>query len=125
MCGECGAFYGPKVWHSNSKYRRVVWQCNHKFRNDEKCNTPHLNEEKIKEIFVEAFNSLVESKDEVLKDYETIIQTLIDTASIDRERARLQNECEVVAELIRKSVEENAQSVINQEEYQQNYTQLG
>ncbi|WP_350344214.1 hypothetical protein PRVXT_000597 [Proteinivorax tanatarense] len=25
-CGECGAFYGPKVWYSNSKYRRVVWQ---------------------------------------------------------------------------------------------------
>ena len=124
VCGECGAFYGPKVWHSNSKYRRVVWQCNHKFRNEEKCNTPHLNEKKIKEIFIEVFNSLIESKDEVLKNYETIIQTLTDTTAIDNERARLQSECEVVAEIIRKSVEENAQSVLNQEEYQQSYNQL-
>ena len=24
VCGECGSYYGAKVWHSNSKYRRVV-----------------------------------------------------------------------------------------------------
>lgn len=52
------------------------------------------------------------------------IQTLTDTTAIDKDRARLQNECEVVAELIRKSVEENAQSALNQEEYEQLYTQL-
>lgn len=25
-CGCCGGWYGSKVWHSNDKYRRVVWQ---------------------------------------------------------------------------------------------------
>ena len=25
VCGDCGAFYGPKVWHSNRKYRRIIW----------------------------------------------------------------------------------------------------
>ena len=29
-CGECGCWYGSKVWHSNSKYRKVIWRCNHK-----------------------------------------------------------------------------------------------
>lgn len=24
VCGECGSFYGSKVWHSISKYRRVI-----------------------------------------------------------------------------------------------------
>lgn len=28
-CGQCGEWYGSKTWHSTSKYRRVVWQCNH------------------------------------------------------------------------------------------------
>lgn len=36
-CGECGSWYGSKVWHSNDKYRRVIWQCNHKFDGDTKC----------------------------------------------------------------------------------------
>ena len=30
-CGDCGNWYGPKVWHSNDAYRKVIWQCNHKF----------------------------------------------------------------------------------------------
>lgn len=28
VCGDCGNFYGSKVWHSDSKYRQVIWQCN-------------------------------------------------------------------------------------------------
>lgn len=48
-CGDCGSWYGSKVWHSNDKYRRVIWQCNHEFDGGEKCSTPHLDEEKIKE----------------------------------------------------------------------------
>ncbi len=42
VCSCCGGFFGSKVWHSTSKYRRVIWQCNHKFQNGEKCKTPHL-----------------------------------------------------------------------------------
>ena len=30
VCGDCGEYYGPKVWHSTDKYRRVIWQCNGK-----------------------------------------------------------------------------------------------
>ena len=37
-CGDCGGWYGSKVWHSNSKYRKVIFQCNHKFKNDCKCS---------------------------------------------------------------------------------------
>ena len=30
ICGDCGSYFGAKVWHSNSKYRRVIYQCNSK-----------------------------------------------------------------------------------------------
>ena len=30
-CGDCGSWYGSKTWHSTSKYRQKIWQCNHKF----------------------------------------------------------------------------------------------
>lgn len=35
-CGDCGGWYGSKVWHSNTKYRRRVWRCNYKYENDDK-----------------------------------------------------------------------------------------
>ena len=31
-CGECGSWYGPKVWHSTDKYRKVIWRCNPQVR---------------------------------------------------------------------------------------------
>nr|WP_242942239.1 recombinase family protein [Clostridium sp. USBA 49] len=42
ICGDCGSFYGRKVWHSNDKYRKVIWQCNSKYNNEEKCKRHHL-----------------------------------------------------------------------------------
>ena len=39
VCGCCGGLYGSKIWHSADKYRRVIWQCNSKFKGKAKCNT--------------------------------------------------------------------------------------
>lgn len=33
ICADCGSSFGRKVWHSNDKYRRVVYRCNKKFEN--------------------------------------------------------------------------------------------
>ncbi len=63
VCGDCGAFFGPKVWHSDSKYRRIIWQCNEKFNGEKKCATPHLREEDIKARFLAAFNQLLGSNE--------------------------------------------------------------
>lgn len=46
-----GSFFGSKVWNSTSKYHRVSWQCNNKFKGDHKCERPHLDEEPIKARF--------------------------------------------------------------------------
>ena len=39
----------PTFWLKSSetrlKYRRVIWQCNGKFKGEHKCETPHLDEE--------------------------------------------------------------------------------
>lgn len=118
VCGECGSFYGSKVWHSTSKYRRVIWQCNAKFKNDKKCSTPHLYEDRIKQAFVEAFNSLIENKEEIL------IQALTDTTKLDKESFKLQSELEVVTEMLRKCVEENSHTALNQTEYEERYKTL-
>ena len=30
ICGECGAAFGSKVWHSTDPYRKVSWRCHQK-----------------------------------------------------------------------------------------------
>lgn len=34
VCGDCGSYFGSKVWNSTSKYHRVFWQCNGKFKGE-------------------------------------------------------------------------------------------
>ena len=58
VCADCGEFFGSKVWHSNSKYRTVIWQCNDKFGGEKKCATPHITETDLKERFLVAYNKL-------------------------------------------------------------------
>ena len=50
-CGDCGGWYGSKVWHSTDQYRKVVYRCNHKYK-DEKCQTPHVTEDEVKALFI-------------------------------------------------------------------------
>jgi len=124
VCGQCGGFYGSKVWHSNSKYRRVIWQCNHKFTNQEKCRTPHLYEEDIKKAFVDSFNNMIKNKDEILREYKEIMDRLNDTSALDREDDKLREGLEAVTTLLRSCVDENARSVLNQAEYTKRYSEL-
>ncbi len=121
VCGCCKGIFGPKVWHSNSKYRRTIWQCNNKFKGEKKCATPHLDEETLKRLFVEAFNSLIEDKEAIISSYDAIIQALTDTTALDKETEKVQGECDVVLELMRKLVDENAHTALDQEDYGRRY----
>ena len=89
VCGDCGSFYGAKVWNSNNKYRRVVWQCNNKFKGGHRCGTPHLDEKTIKARFVDAFNAVLGGKDDILADCRLMQTTLTDCTGIDAEIERL------------------------------------
>ena len=124
VCGDCGTIYGAKVWHSNSKYRRTVWQCNGKFKGAEKCSTPHFYEDQLKEVFVNAMNSLIADRDSVIEAYEDILRSVARNKDLEAERDSLQDESDVVLELMRKMVLENSRTALDQSEYQHRYNAL-
>ena len=120
-CGDCGSWYGSKVWHSNDKYRRVVWQCNHKFDGGEKCTTPHLDEETIKQLFIKALNIIGKEKDLILAGFGEVKDTAFETGELEAEARQLNGEMNVAAELIQKCIGANAHIAQNQGEYVKRY----
>lgn len=72
ICGDCGSYYGSKVWHSNSKYRKIIYRCNSKY-DDEKCTTPSIDEERLKELFVEGINKLISDKKEIISNIKELL----------------------------------------------------
>lgn len=124
ICGECGGFYGRKVWHSNSKYRKSVWQCNHKFDNESHCNTPNLNEYEIKNTFVIAFNQILDDKAEHLTRLEKLQKELSDTSSLDEQlKAATSEHARLLAEL-RRYMEENTRQIQDQTGYNRRFSEM-
>ena len=117
ICGDCGGFYGRKVWHSTDEYKSVIFQCNRKFKNEERCRTPKLTEDEIKSRFLAAYNELMGSRTAVLADCELIQQTLCDTTAFDAEMQREHDEMTVVSELMQAHIKKNASVAQSQETY--------
>lgn len=44
VCGECGAFYGPKPEHSTDKYHTVTWMCRNRFKKGKYCKNLRIDE---------------------------------------------------------------------------------
>ena len=126
ICGECGDFYGSKVWHSGNKYHRVVWLCNGRYRQKGavRCHTPHISEKALKKAFVRAWAALLASKDRYIKQYETELASLTETAAFDKKTAVLTAECAEAAALVEDCIAANAASALNQAEYQRRYDEL-
>ena len=124
VCGDCGAFYGSKVWHSTDAYRRVIWRCNNKYGGDAKCSTPHVTQEELEKAFVSVMQKVITEKDAIFAVCREVLDEVLDTSELDRIATRLQDQALGMAERVRKLVEENARVRRDQEEYQREYEAL-
>lgn len=124
VCGDCGEFYGSKVWHSTSKYRRTIWQCNAKFHNEEKCRTPHLYEDDLKQHFITALSELLTDRAALLEDGRLLLRELLDFTQIEEEQRKISEELNIIAEMIRRQIAENAAREQSQTAYTEQYDSM-
>ena len=128
VCGECSGWFGRKTWASykdDKSRRREVWQCNDKYKRQGKpgsgCRTPYLTEDDVKARFVMAFNSLMEDRDGLIEDCRLARAVLCDVADLDAELEEQRREVAVIAELMRKSIFDNARAAVDQGEWSERY----
>ncbi|HGC6990997.1 TPA: recombinase family protein [Streptococcus agalactiae] len=123
VCGDCGHFFGSKVWHSTSKYRRVIYQCNEKYKGISKCSTPHVTEEEVIQWFISAVNQVLDNRIEVI-DNLYVLLSIGNLEVIDEQIKVLETEAEVVSQLVANLVSENAIIRQDQDKYLKKYNQL-
>ena len=123
-CGDCGAWYSAWVWHSNDKYRKVVYMCSRKYKDGKKCCTPHITKDGIKELFLKALNTMLREKEEMIANLEMLRQTVSDTSSLTEERERTMAEISSLEEKLRTLISENARVAQDQDEYGHQYAAI-
>ena len=121
VCGECGTFYGARFWSNKGEVRRVVWRCGNKYGANKGCTSPIVAEDDLKLQFVFAVNEIIDCRDEVIENCYSLLESYENTSQLDRELADSMRECEIVAELNRRLVEENARRPMDQEQFNMKY----
>lgn len=58
-------------------------QCNAKFKGGSKCTTPHLYEQRIQDLFLEALGKLMENREVILDDCRAVMDVLGDCSAME------------------------------------------
>jgi len=124
VCGDCGHFYGSKVWHSNDPYRKVIWRCNYKYDGQKKCTSPHVTQEMLECAFEEVMRKMIARREHVITACRLAVKEVLDADDLNQERERLEEKLILLGEHIRRLVNENARMEIDQAEYQKGYDRL-
>ena len=78
--------------------------------------TPHLSEEEIKKLFLNALNALVEAKEETIENLQGLIETVCQIDSLGAEQERLKQELRTIAENLANLIQKNASVALDQTE---------
>ena len=122
-CGDCGEWYGSKVWHSTDKYRKVIWRCNSKYKDKEhRCSTPHLTEDQIKAAFVRMVNGI--DRKPLLADLREIQATYSSTDDLEPRLRELDGRLNAEADAVQELIAQNARVAQNQDDYNRRYDEM-
>lgn len=128
VCGDCGGFFGSKVWHSTDRYRRTIWRCNRKYESgapkDQRCTTPHVTEFAIMDSFVRLMEHVIADKGMILASCQAILDEIMATDDMDQKIAKLQDQAAGLAQRIRGLVSQNARETRDQSKFQEEYEPL-
>ena len=75
VCGDCGHFYGQKLWYSDSRERVYVWRCTHKYDTEPNCQTPIVREMDLKSAFLATFNQFLRFREGYIAELEKRAET--------------------------------------------------
>lgn len=122
VCKDCNSIYSPKVFHSTDKYKKRVFQCLNKQKN--KCKTPNLTEDEIKEAFIKAANIVISKKEDIIKTYEKVVNKSFDTRELDEKLISLNQKLIELEKKASDFIKENSKEVKDQDTYEKNYNEL-
>lgn len=120
-CGDCGTWYCRVIHHSNEpKKRKIAYRCRHKYEG-EKCTSPTVMEDKVKEKFTEVMDSMVDAKKETLKNIDRLIKKASDVSMLEEREKAIEEELKIMESQLKSLIAENAKDAIDQDVYEKRY----
>ena len=123
VCGDCGGYFGHKVFHGNDRYRTDVWYCNQRYNGDKVCATPVIKEYLIKQAFINAMGKVIRNKTAYVTLYATELNRFSNTTDLEAKRTESEQALQAALELLQEIIYENTRYKQDQATYLTKYNE--
>ena len=125
VCGDCGGYYGHRVWHSNEPCKKHIWRCGDKYYHGFVCRTPKFEDREMEKAFLIVANRLLAEKSNYVAEYQERFSPLIaSTTKLEGKLKELQDEYKEIITEAELLIKENSIKVQDQEKYQERFSTM-
>ena len=124
ICGDCGSFYGHKIFHAKEKHSKDVWYCNQRYQGNNNCSTPILAEDDLVKYYLQALSKILENKDRYVSACKAQMDEAEALEKIRRKREKAETSLAKDMAKIQALVRENAYISQDQQVYRQRFEEM-
>ena len=125
-CGFCGGHLTRRQWHSNSIYKKSIWQCIAASKNG-KYNCPDskgIPEQVIEEAFLESYRLLCRDNKEVVDEFIKRAEQTLGKQNLEKEIKKCKKKINEIKKQRQKLLDNYMNNIIAQDMYEENETTL-
>ena len=112
------------LWHSTDKYKETIYRCKDKYKNEGKCDTPHIRDDEIQRWIVLALNKVIDNRKEIIGNIKLLMKMIKEDRVLDDEIIQVEEKLENIRADVEKLIITNSKIVQDQEEYTRKYNKL-
>ena len=120
-CGFCGANLSRRRWHSNSKYKKTIWQCVKATKEGKRfCpDSKGIPEQVIEEAFVESYRMLCRDNKDVLEEFLKHTEKALGENSAKDQLNKLQKKIDNLSYKRKKLLDNYLNGIVEQDIYEE------
>lgn len=125
-CGFCGASLSRRRWHSNSKYKKTIWQCVKSTKNGKRfCpDSKGIPEQVIEEAFIESYRMLCKDNRDVLDEFLRRVEKTLGENSIPEQITALDKNISKIQAKRKVLLDKYLKGIVSQDIYEETDTGL-
>jgi len=125
-CGFCGSNLSRRSWHSNSQYKKTIWQCVRGTKKGKNfCpNSKGIEEIVIEKAFLESYRQLTSNNKDIVSSFLELVEASLNDKSLEKSIKKLERE---ITHLLNKQnflVDLRIEEKIEEDLYEEKYIDL-
>lgn len=125
-CGFCGSNLSRRSWHSNSQYKKTIWQCVRGTKKGKKfCpNSKGIEEIAIEKAFLESYRQLTSNNKDIVSSFLDLVEVSLNDKSLEKSIKKLEREITHLLNKQNSLVDLRLEEKIEEDLYEEKYIDL-